>query len=237
MLEHEGANEEEADSETLGSQNAASESTTMSPCECPCCTDYTTPHQFSINLDSSKRKQSYVTEQGEGTSTIKSHTRTIQSSWYKLHPWISVCSTNYKVFCATCLNARDQGLLSINQKWTSPFVSGGFSNWKNALAKFREHEGSSSHKESNMKLAAKKCVGIDAQLSSQLRSQQAHHRTMLMRLLESIQFLVRQGLPLRGHKEGLAELGGNLYQLLLLRGKPSQGLHLGYKRRSTPRQQ
>jgi len=91
-----------------------------------------------------------------------------------------------------------------------------FSNWKNALAKFREHEGSNSHKESAMKLAAKKCVGIDAQLSSQLRNEQAHHRTMLMRLLESIQFLVHQGLPLRGHKEDLADLEGNLYQLLLL---------------------
>jgi len=111
----------------------------------------------------------------------------------------------------------------MNQKWTS-FVSGGFSNWKNALAKFREHEGSNSHKESAMKLAAKKCVGIDAQLSSQLRNQQAHHRTMLMRLLESIQFLVRQGLPLRGHKEDLADLEGNLYQLLLLQGKTCPAL-------------
>ena len=45
-----------------------------------------------------------------------------------------------------------------------------------------------------------------------------------MRLLESIQFLVRQGLPLRGHKEGLADLGGNLYQLLLLRGNTCPGL-------------
>ena len=228
--EHEGTNYngEPADSETVaddGSQDEAqsSESPTISPCECPCCTDYTTPHQPSMNLDSSKRKQPYLTKQGECTSTMKSHTWTIQSSWYKLHPWISVCTTNYKVFCATCLNARDQGLLSMNQKWTS-FVSGGFSNWKNALAKFREHEGSNSHKESAMKLAAKKCVGIDAQLSSQLRNQQAHHRTMLMRLLESIQFLVRQGLPLRGHKEGLADLGGNLYQLLLLRGKACPGL-------------
>jgi len=221
--EHEGTDGEQADSETVaddGSQNEAqsSELPTMSPCECPCCTDYTTPHQPRMNLDSSKRKQSYLTKQGECTSTMKSHTRTIQSSWYKLHPWISVCTTNYKVFCATCFNGRDQGLrtISMNQKWTS-FVSGGFSNWKNALAKFREHEGSNSHKESAMKLAAKKCVGIDAQLSSQLRNQQAHHRTMLMRLLESIQFLVRQGLPLRGHKEDLADLEGNLYQLLLLR--------------------
>ena len=58
---------------------------------------------------------------------------------------------------------------------------------ENALAKFREHESSNSHKESIMKLAAKGCDGID----TQLRNQQVHHRNMLMRLLESIQFLVR----------------------------------------------
>ena len=45
-----------------------------------------------------------------------------------------------------------------------------------------------------------------------------------MRLLESIQFLARQGLPLRGHKEDVADLRGNLYQLLLLRGKECHGL-------------
>ena len=108
--------------------------------------------------------------------------------------------------------------------YLTTFVSGGFSNWKNALKKFREHESSNLHKESAMKLAARRGVGIDAQLSSQLRSQQAHHRTMLMRLLESIQFLARQGLPLRGHKEDVADLRGNLYQLLLLRGKECHGL-------------
>jgi len=40
----------------------------------------------------------------------------------------------------------------------------------------------------------------------------------------SIQFLVRQGLPLRGHKEDLADLEDNLYQLLLFRGKTCPGL-------------
>jgi len=51
----EGTDGEQADSETVaddGSQNEAqsSELPTMSPCECPCCTDYTT-HQPSMNLD------------------------------------------------------------------------------------------------------------------------------------------------------------------------------------------
>ena len=103
------------------------------------------------------------------------------------------------------------------------FVSGGFSSWKNSLAKFHEHEASNLLKESALKLAAKRGIGIDAQLSIQLRNQQQHHRIML-RLLESVQYLVRQGLPSHGHKEKVADLEGNLYQLLLLQGKTCPGL-------------
>ena len=158
--------ETEADDDESQLHEAEANELPESPCECPCCTDYTTPHQPSMNLVSSRRKQSYLTKQGECTISMKSHARTIQPSWYKHHPWISVCTSNYKVFCKICLNAKDQGLLSIstNQRSTT-FVSGGFSNWKNALTKFREHESSNTHKESAMKLAARRGVGIDAQLS------------------------------------------------------------------------
>ena len=44
---------------------------------------------------------------------------------------------------------------------------------------------------------------------------------MFMRLLHAIQFLSRQGLPFRGHKEDVEVFGGNLYQLLLLQAKDS----------------
>ena len=74
------------------------QSCAMSPCECVCCTDYTTPRQ-PRSLDGSKRKQSYLTKQGE--SSMK-------------------------------------------------------------LAKY---ECSNSHKESVMKLVAKKCDGIEIQTS------------------------------------------------------------------------
>ena len=62
-------------------------------------------------------------------------------------------------------------------------------------------------------------VGIDAQLNSQLRDDQKHHREMFMKLLRAIQFLARQGLPFRAHREDTASFSGNLYQLLLLQAK------------------
>ena len=169
-----------------------------------------------MEVDSSKRSQLYCIKQ---SGKQKSHSRTIQSAWYSAYPWISVCTTQYKVYCATCRTANHQGLL--NPKPTmSPFVYNGFNNWKKAREKFREHENSSIHKDASYKLAAKeRGIGIDAQLSSQLRKDQDHHRSMLMKLLHAIQFLCRQGLPLRGHKEDLESFNGNLYQLLLLQAK------------------
>ena len=130
-----------------------------------------------------------------------------------------MCTSEYKVYCATCRAAIEQSLL--NSKPTkSNFIHHGFNNWKKALEKFREHECSSMHKEATEKLATKaRGVGIDAQLNAQLRNDREHHRNMLMKLLQAIQYLSRQGLPLRAHSEDTESFSGNLYQLLLLQAK------------------
>ena len=207
--------ESEGDSEAPGSSGMSTSTSTSRTCECQACTDVSTPHH-PVEVDSSKRSQLYCSK---GSGKQKSHSRTIQSAWYSAHPWISVCTSQYRVYCATCRAANCQGLL--NPKPTkSPFIYDGFTNWKKALEKFREHENSSTHRDATQKLAAKnRGIGIDAQLSAQLSNDQKHHRSMLMKLLLAIQFLSRQGLPLRGHKEDIEAFSGNLYQLLLLQAK------------------
>ena len=191
--------------------NTPSSTSTSCACECQAGTDICTPHH-PVDVDRSKKSQLYCIKQ---SGMQKSHSRTIQSAWYSTYPWINVCTSQYKVYCATCRAANHQGLL--NPKPTkSPFVNNGFTNWKKALKKFREHENSNIHKDATQKLAAKeRGIGIDAQL----RKDQGYHRSMLMKLLRTIQFLSRQGLPLRGHKEDVEAFSGNLYQLLLLQAK------------------
>ena len=72
------------------------------------------------------------------------------------------------------------------------------------------------HAEAVLKLGADKSAssGVDALLSKQLENQQKHHRLMLMKLLNAIKYLTRQGLALRGHHEDNESFDGNLYQLL-----------------------
>ena len=199
---------------TTSSFNSTS-SSSCKTCECQCCSNVSTPHH-PLAVNSSKKKQLYSSKQH---GKQKSHSRTIQNGWYKTHPWISVCTSEYKVYCATCRAAGEQGLLNLKST-KSPFIHHGFNNWKKALEKFREHECSNMHKEATEKLAAKaRGVGIDAQLNTQLRNDQEHHRKMLMKLLQAIQYLSRQGLPLRAHREDTESFNGNLYRLLLLQAK------------------
>ena len=54
---------------------------------------------------------------------------------------------------------------------------------------------------------------VHALLSKQAMNDQKLHREMLIKQLSSLQYLLRQGVPIRGHDE----MDGNLMQLLQLR--------------------
>ena len=49
---------------------------------------------------------------------------------------------------------------------------------------------------------------------------------MFLKLLYSVQFLARQGLPFREHREDIENSGGNLYQSLLLQVKSSPEMEM-----------
>lgn len=90
------------------------------------------------------------------------------------------------------------------------------------------------HAEAVTKLAALNSAtlkGIDVQFSAQLAHDQKHHRLMLMKVLTTLKFLTRQGLPLRGHNESSESFEGNLYQLLLLQAEDCPGMESWLKHR------
>ena len=122
-----------------------------------------------------------------------------------------MCTSSYKIFCHKCCFAKSQNLISLPKFSTSPFTQEGFNNWKKALDQFSSHEKSEMHREAEMKLAARhQGVDISSQLSKQLEADKRLNREMLIKVLEYVQFLVKQGLPLRGHNEHADALQGNL---------------------------
>ena len=122
----------------------------------------------------------------------------------------------YRIYCATCRGAKNLGLLTLSKHQKSAFVDDGFGNWNKALQKFLEHEKCDMHREAVDRLAAK---SSGRNVNTQHEADTAFHREMLQNLLSCIQFLSRQGLPFRGHREDAESFEGNLYQLLWLQAK------------------
>ena len=88
------------------------------------------------------------------------------------------------------------------------------------------------HKEAVEKLAAKSSrADVVTQLRIRCEADQKFHREMLMKLLSSIRFLARQGLPFRGHTETSETFEGNLYQLLLLQAEDNNQMRVWLKKK------
>lgn len=186
--------DDNSDCTSQRSASVAVDTSSDGDCQCLGCSDPFTPYQPSANL---LEKQSL---------------RKIQPS----------CSSHVKLYCCTCRTAKSRGLLTFSKHYSPAFVDDGFKNLKKALQKFRDHECSIMHQESVIKVAATSdtVAGIDVQLCTQLESDQQYHRRMLMKLLRSIRFLARQGLPFRGHREDIeTTANGNFLQLLLFQAQ------------------
>ncbi len=132
--------------------------------------------------------------------------------WYDKYDWLTLCITMKKVFCAYCRYAHRHDLLNFSRKGEDAFMVSGFDNYKKAIEKFRTHENSDSHLEAMMKFQALNNPSIVTQLSTQVANAQMSRRAGLLKQLEGMKFLLRQGLALRGHREE----EGNLPQLIAM---------------------
>ena len=77
----------------------------------------------------------------------------------------------------------------------------GFDNYKKGAEKLHIHDNSGSHLEAKMKWCSLNNPSIKEQLSSQVSKIQSTRRAGLLMQLEIMRYLLRQGLPLRGHNE------------------------------------
>ena len=100
----------------------------------------------------------------------------------------------YRRYCDT------RGLLK-DKLSDSAFISSGFNNWKKALQQFEQHAQCNAHKESLLRIELMEQPTILSQLNTQLKKDQAAQRDLLVITLTSLQYLVRQGLPVRGVKK------------------------------------
>ncbi|XP_066265791.1 zinc finger MYM-type protein 1-like [Branchiostoma lanceolatum] len=143
-------------------------------------------------------------------SAFKRGGRRFLSDWYEDREWITLCTKQNKVFCAPCRYAKQNKLITFSGHKENAFTTTGFNNYKKGPEKFDTHEGSDAHGEAVMKCTALTGQSIVSQLNSQVAEQQQLHRNGLIKQISALRYLLRQGLPIRGHHDK----DGNLYHLL-----------------------
>ena len=92
------------------------------------------PPSQPLEVEQSKHIYSH---QSQHLNRRKSYARSIQTSWYKKYPWITVCITTYKIFFHSCRLAKRNNLITFSkcQVWKKDFVTGKkhWRNWKNMI--------------------------------------------------------------------------------------------------------
>jgi hypothetical protein len=117
------------------------------------------------------------------------------------------------MFCFYCrkINTVDPGC-KFSSKSEDSFITKGFSNWKNSKERFKEHEKSYCHRHAVAACEALSRQTVVAMMNIGFEKDQEIRRQMLLKQLCCLRYLMRQGLPVRGHCNE-----GNLYQLMKIR--------------------
>ena len=203
-------NDVETEADELSEESSDDELAKSSDTEGRSTCDSVTPNA-TIRLEPYQPKKSNFPVLSSGGQS-----RRFQTGWYTKWPWLEWDDEMECAFCHPCRMATLLNFITFSKKAEKAFTTAGFRNWKDATRIFRKHESSQAHKEAIMKWAHyTKSVSISAQLAKQVRDDQEKAQTCLLKMISSLQFIARQGLPSRGHQE----TEGNFLQLLQLRSE------------------
>lgn len=122
----------------------------------------------------------------------KTITRAVQGNWFDDFPWLTLCTTRKNVFCFFCRKAVKRKVLMLSKNAELAFSKNGFSNWKKAMNRFREHENSSAHKEAelNIRRLQSGAMAVSEQIEKKEKEDQKKRRLALSCKLSSLKFLL-----------------------------------------------
>ena len=148
--------------------------------------------------------------------------RSFQSLWFKDYPWLHYDEISDSAFCYICISQNNKGNLTSARNMEKTFISTGYSNWKKALSRFKEHQTSECHKVAidYEVVLPKTCGDVIDMTSKSVKKTRAQNRRCFAKIIESLQYLARQGLAIRGDNDEES----NFIQLLKLRAKDDEDL-------------
>ena len=145
--------------------------------------------------------------------------RSFRAEWCKDFKWLHYNVESDSAFCHLCQTAEMEKKLLASTKKHPAFLNKGFTYWKEATTAFQKHQASKYHREAVealIHLPEQVQGDIGELLNKEHLAAKAHNRKMFLIILESIRFLARQGLPLRGH---LSDADSNFIQILHFQGR------------------
>ena len=154
--------------------------------------------------------------------------RAFQQQWFHHWPWIHYDEVNDVAFCHTCVTAvRSKKLKNVSNNGNLTFIHRGYANWKDASGKtgaFCKHESSSLHKQAVEVIYTlpRTTLDVGELLSAVHASEKESNRKYLLKVSQTVKYLARQGLALRGDGN---EIDSNFSQLLLLRANDDPKIH------------
>ena len=142
--------------------------------------------------------------------------RSCQPKWFVEFPWLHYDLASDSVLCFKCMKSEENSYLLAERKKEQAFISLGFSNWKKARKRFAKHQGTLCHKASvTYEETVQKSGNCPEMINSSVKKEHEINQKCLIVIIESLQYLARQGIPLRGHDD----VESNFNQLLVVRSK------------------
>ena len=149
--------------------------------------------------------------------TFGKQNRSFQCKWFNDFPWLHYNEQSDSVLCFICARQNEELNLRAARNKECVFISQGFSNWKKALVRFKEHQVSECHKLAmEYQISIPNTCGNVIQMSNDAaKKTMATNRFCLHKIIEYLQYLARQAMPMQGDTDEES----NFNQLLKLRGK------------------
>ena len=97
-----------------------------------------------------------------------------------------------------CKRQNNQDNLKTERCKENVSLEKGFKNWKKALEKFKKHQPSQCHRAASAyEILIPRCPDVAALFDNKEKEALELNRGCFMTILDSIQYLARQGIPLR----------------------------------------
>ena len=172
------------------------------------------PGETSVSLPSTQSEPFQPMNFQFPKTKVGKQNRSFNAKWFREYPWLHYVVQKDAVLCFLC--AKQKSKLNSARNKELVFIQSGFSNWKNALAQFREHQNSNCHKLAvEYSTTIPSCGNVVEMMSETARATMEENRQCLITIIECLQFLARQGLAFQGNTEEES----NFLQLLKLRAK------------------